>query len=130
MSSRYAACGVPALYEWQAACLASHERAALRGASLAYSAPASGGKTLVAELLLAKALVGRGGACASSSSSGSNKACDGEVTALYVVPFVSLVEEKTRHFKQLWSGDESYGLRVRAPPVTDRRETRPFSFLF
>ena len=54
--------------------------------------------TTVAELLLAKALWRR----------------RKRRVALYVVPLKSLVEEKVGQFAKLWSGDGSYGWRVRA----------------
>ncbi|KAH8070046.1 hypothetical protein JL721_5267 [Aureococcus anophagefferens] len=94
LAGRYA---IPHLYAWQRAALFS-DPATLEGGSLVYAAPASGGKTTVAELLIAKALWRR----------------RKRRVALYVVPLKSLVEEKVGQFAKLWSGDGSYGWRVRA----------------
>ena len=94
LAGRYA---IPHLYAWQREALFS-DPATLEGGSLVYAAPASGGKTTVAELLIAKALWRR----------------RKRRVALYVVPLKSLVEEKVGQFAKLWSGDGSYGWRVRA----------------
>ena len=94
LAGRYA---IPHLYAWQREALFSAP-ATLEGGSLVYAAPASGGKTTVAELLIAKALWRR----------------RKRRVALYVVPLKSLVEEKVGQFAKLWSGDGSYGWRVRA----------------
>ena len=64
---------VTALHRWQAECLLL--RGVLEGRSLVYSSPTSGGKSLVAWLLVARMLATR------------------KKKALIVLPFVSLVEE-------------------------------------
>ena len=46
--------GMKSLYAWQAECLQATN--VLRGESLLYSAPTSGGKTIVAELILLKTI--------------------------------------------------------------------------
>lgn len=94
----YKAKGIAQLFDWQVACLQqvygtdresqgtvpSPENQHRAPRNLVYSAPTSGGKTLVAEILLLKALIRRGGA------------------ALFVQPYIALVEEKARHFRQVW----------------------------
>lgn len=77
-----AASGLPKrLYAWQAQCLAV--RGVAEGTrSLVYAAPTSGGKTLVAEILMLKAILAKG-------------------KVLFVQPFVALVKEKEISMKQL-----------------------------
>ena len=71
----------PRLYPWQAQCLAVPGVA--RGTrSLVYAAPTSGGKTLVAEILMLKAILAKG-------------------KVLFVQPFVALVKEKELSMKTL-----------------------------
>ena len=67
--------GVRKLYEWQEHVLTRDDVA--QGANFVYSLPTSGGKTLVAEVLLMRSLCSRG------------------KSALLVLPFVSIAEEKT-----------------------------------
>jgi len=107
----YRAKGITKLFDWQVACLkqvSSHDTTTERGGlvdpttttttttttstnttinqtpNLVYSAPTSGGKTLVAEVLLLQALIRRGGA------------------ALFVLPYIALVEEKAKYFREVW----------------------------
>lgn len=72
---RYRANGMTKLYPWQSECLASE--GVLDGRSLVYCAPTSGGKTLVAEILMLR------------------KTMLQSKKALFVVPFVSVAAEKT-----------------------------------
>jgi len=76
--------GVERLFEWQVEALC--KISVLNGGNLIYSAPTSGGKTLVAEILMLRRLarVPKG-------------------TIFYVVPFVSLCEEKVEYFQDMWS---------------------------
>lgn len=83
MVKAFAEHGVMQLFPWQAECLQSGDGSALGGGNLIYSAPTSGGKTLVAEILMIKALSQKGGA------------------AIFVVPFVALAEEKAEYFSEL-----------------------------
>ncbi|CDI86192.1 DNA polymerase theta, putative [Eimeria praecox] len=90
----YASLGVSKLYPWQAQCLhlalpRKRQAADAEGAdgvlwrSLVYCAPTSGGKSLVAEVLISRRLLFEG------------------VRSLVVVPHVSLCVEKVHHLRQL-----------------------------
>ena len=81
----YAAKGLRLLYEWQADCL-SIEGVKEMSRSLVYSAPTSGGKTLVAELLMVKHVM----------------RADIRAKALFVLPYISLVEEKERDLRSVF----------------------------
>ncbi|KAL8425333.1 hypothetical protein Efla_001715 [Eimeria flavescens] len=96
----YASLGVTSLYPWQAHCLqlALSKKGASREdepswRSLVYCAPTSGGKSLVAEVILARRLLFEG------------------VRSLVVVPHVSLCAERVQHLRQLLS---PLALRVEA----------------
>ena len=73
-----------AVYPWQRAAIDEGSD----GSNLVYCAPTSGGKSLVANVLLARALARR----AARGAPGR---------ALVVLPFQSLVNEKVRDLKQL-----------------------------
>ena len=93
--SAYKESGVRALYPWQHECLT--RPGVLRGQHLVYCTPTSGGKSLVAEVLLCRALrQGR--------------------KAMLVVPFVALVEEATERLKRLFGGLPTTGRRKRFFP--------------
>ena len=80
---QYQARGITKLYAWQAKCVAAP--GVLDGsANLVYSAPTSGGKTLVAEIILWKKL----------ANSPKKK-------VLIILPYVSLVREKTNHLRKI-----------------------------
>lgn len=80
----YSKRGVVRLFDWQVECIRAGGERVLQGKNLVYSAPTSGGKTLVAEILMLRSLIMRGG------------------TALFIVPFISLAEEKASYFQQVW----------------------------
>ena len=82
--ARYAKAGVKTLFEWQVDCLLSDEGRVLRGGNMVYTAPTSGGKTLIAEVLMLRRLANTSG------------------TIFFVVPFVALVEEKAEHLREVW----------------------------
>ncbi|CAM9144280.1 unnamed protein product [Scytosiphon promiscuus] len=82
----YAKRGIRSLFPWQAHCLRVDEGKPLGGGNLVYSAPTSGGKTLVAELLLLRALLKHSG-----------------TMALLVVPYVALALEKRDYLRDVWS---------------------------
>ena len=74
--------GISLLYEWQGSCLLTS--GVLEGHNLMYSAPTSGGKTLVAEILMCRRLF---------NNPYKNR-------AIIILPYVSLVVEK---YHQLYS---------------------------
>ena len=85
-------CDRPYAWQWQAL------RQGVAHKNLVYSAPASGGKTLVAEALLARALW---------------RHDHTPRVALFVVPKRALADEKAAELARHFSGDGSYGWRVR-----------------
>lgn len=92
MAAAYAAKGVRSLYPWQAAALECGED----GSSLVYCAPTSGGKSLVAEVLMLRRLIQ--GLTAQNASRAFGKLVTATpVRALLVLPYVSIVTEKTAH---------------------------------
>ena len=83
--------GITSLYQWQAEALA--KPGVLDGwNNLIYTAPTSGGKTLVAEVLMMRRLLK---AC---------RASDRTAKALFVVPLKALVEEKVHYFEEMLAG--------------------------
>jgi len=82
--------GVSRLYEWQSDCLRMD--GVLDGRSLVYCAPTSGGKSLVAELLLMRRLLFKG------------------LRGLYILPYVSICSEKVTTLNEIWG--TSLGLRI------------------
>ena len=91
----YEELGVHRLYPWQHACLLGTE-GVLDGRNLVYSTPTSGGKSLVADVLLCRTLQRR-------------------QKGLLVLPYVSMVEEVTERLTRL----------LRSLPTTGRRAGRP-----
>lgn len=88
----YAGQGVTTMYDWQVECLKLP--GVISGArNLVYSAPTSGGKTLVSELLLLKRVVIE------------------RRKALFILPYVSIVNEKVRDLQAKFA---PIGLGVRA----------------
>ncbi|KNC49548.1 DNA polymerase theta [Thecamonas trahens ATCC 50062] len=78
--ARFKAKGIADMYPWQKEALATP--GVLEGRNFVYTAPTSGGKTLVSELLMMRALV-----------------ADRRKKVLFVLPYISLVKEKVRHLK-------------------------------
>jgi DNA polymerase theta len=77
----YSKLGITHLYQWQIDCL--RDTNVLKGNNLVYCAPTSGGKTMVAELVLLKTSI---------------------VTrkkSIFVLPFISLIKQKERDIKRL-----------------------------
>eukprot|EP00597_Dinobryon_sp_UTEXLB2267_P007382 CAMPEP_0170093870 /NCGR_PEP_ID=MMETSP0019_2-20121128/26816_1 /TAXON_ID=98059 /ORGANISM="Dinobryon sp., Strain UTEXLB2267" /LENGTH=373 /DNA_ID=CAMNT_0010314889 /DNA_START=90 /DNA_END=1208 /DNA_ORIENTATION=- len=96
--SRYETAGVKSLFTWQVECLLTAllpapSESPRTETNLIYSAPTSGGKTLVAEILMLKRLAERKG------------------TVFFVVPFVALAEEKLAYLQDMWQ-DMTIGVRA------------------
>jgi superfamily II RNA helicase len=92
--------GINSLYDWQDKCL---NKAIKTNQNLLYSLPTSGGKTLVAEILMVRELL-----C-------NQKHC------LFVMPYVSIVQEKIRTLSSLaialnFAVEEYAGNRGSYPP--------------
>jgi len=92
--AKYANRGVTTLFQWQVDCLLVNDGKVLRGGNLIYSAPTSGGKTLIAELLMLRRI-----------------GLNGRGVVLFVVPFVALAEQTTRHCREMFS-DVPLGVRA------------------
>ena len=79
---QYEKSGISSMFPWQAECLLLPN--VLSGGNLVFSAPTSAGKTLVAELLTLKCVLER------------------HKKVLFILPFVSIGQEKTNHFQKLF----------------------------
>jgi replicative superfamily II helicase len=86
----YAEKGVHHLFPWQIECLQHQNQHAINGGNLIYTAPTSGGKTLVAEILMIN--------CILNSNLGKNV----HKRAMFIVPYVSIVIEKVRYFHEVF----------------------------
>ncbi|GLI65409.1 hypothetical protein VaNZ11_008967 [Volvox africanus] len=90
----FASKGVTKLYPWQAAALECGED----GHNLVYCAPTSGGKSLVAEILMIRRLVAAARTRQRSLLNGPQAATTSLFPrALLVLPYVSIVSEKAEH---------------------------------
>ncbi|XP_065089210.1 DNA polymerase theta [Ochlerotatus camptorhynchus] len=90
ITKAYARKGITELFQWQADCLAN-PRVILECANLVYSAPTSGGKTMVSEFLVAKTVVER------------------KRKAIVILPFVAVAREKMFYMQEILS---PAGIRV------------------
>ena len=101
LTGNFAALGIHCIYPWQQACLMG--RGLLSGEkNLVYTAPTGGGKSLVADILMLKRVIGNG-------------------KALLVLPYVALVQEKLKWLRRVVEGVTKNQTSVDEPQPTWRR---------
>ena len=96
--------GVKSLYDWQDHVLTRED--VLRGRNFVYSLPTSGGKTLVAEVILLRTLV------------------EQRKSVMFVLPFVALAEEKVHSLREF---EDALGIRVEGYYGTVGRNPPPMA---
>ncbi|XP_055534466.1 DNA polymerase theta [Wyeomyia smithii] len=87
VTKAYARKGITELFQWQTDCL-TNAKVILESANLVYSAPTSGGKTIVSEFLVAKTVVER------------------RKKVLVILPFVAVAREKMFYLQEILSPAE------------------------
>ena len=95
MLDYYAQKGITTLYEWQGRCLLSE--GVLEGRNLTYTAPTSGGKSLVAEIFMCRRVF---------HNPRRNR-------AIIVLPYVSLVVEKYDQLRGFLRGKVIFGEKIK-----------------
>lgn len=92
---RYKQAKISRLFPWQVDCLLTDSGAVLSGGrNMIYTAPTSGGKTLVAELLMLRKI--------SATMSLGDPTIHPRKTIFFVVPFIALAEEKMTYLQYMW----------------------------
>ena len=120
---RYERAKVRELFDWQVDCLTAGGGSVLAGdKNLVYSAPTSGGKTLVSEILILRRIaaflptaeaaalqqqqqqshIHQQSAAAAGAGTGAGVGTGELHTVLFVVPFVALAEEKAAYLQEMW----------------------------
>eukprot|EP01039_Chlorochromonas_danica_P010932 gene10932-12154_t len=101
----YAKHGITTLFPWQVDCLASEGgKAVYQGQkNLIFTAPTSGGKTLLAEILMLKRMAG-------TLTLGPPNERVLRKTVFFIVPFIALAEEKAVYLRSVW---KSMNIRVK-----------------
>jgi superfamily II DNA/RNA helicase len=101
---RYSQHKISKLFPWQVDCLLVDNGVVFQGTkNLIYSAPTSGGKTLVSELLILKKL--------STTMTLGDPKSNPRKTIFFIVPFIALAEEKSTYFREIWS-DMNIGIKT------------------
>ncbi|BDA50034.1 DNA polymerase theta [Coccomyxa sp. Obi] len=93
ITQAYAEKGIKEMYPWQAAAL----EGGLDGSNLVYCAPTSGGKSLVAEILMLRRLL----ATRKPYARFKRRKLQEWKFALFVLPYISVVAEKAAHFSDI-----------------------------
>lgn len=96
----------PKLYPWQAAAVDEGKR----GANLVYCAPTSGGKSLVADVLMVRRLLARRPPPEMLRRQRRRRRNLTRPRALVVLPYISIVAEKVAHLREVL---QPMGLEVR-----------------
>jgi superfamily II DNA/RNA helicase len=101
---RYQKERITKLFPWQIDCLLIENGLVFEGnKNLIYSAPTSGGKTLVSELLILKRF--------SQTMKLGDPNYQKRKTIFFIVPFIALAEEKSNYFRTIWQ-DMNIGIKT------------------